>query len=96
MKINIKNIRNYILLGICGVLAVISIVLTIDVGTSGAQIAELTKKETLLTDEKNSLENQLVKTVSLGQLEVKGSELGFTKPTDIVYVTDAAPVANIP
>lgn len=96
MKLNIKNSRNYILLGVCGVLAIGSVILTIEVATSGAQIANLQSKELVLSDQKRQLEQELVKTISLGQLQEKSNELGFSKPTDTVYLSQVAPVANIP
>jgi len=105
MKRNTKNIikinlvskfRNYILIGICGVLAIASVIMTIEVSASGAQIAGLQKKETELSAQKRVLEGELTKTSSMSELSAKSIELGFTKPVDIVYLSQGLPVANIP
>lgn len=90
-----KN-KNYILLGICGLLAVFSVIITIGSATSGAQIASLQKKEGELSDQKRDLEGTLVKTLSVTELEAKSSVLGFVKPVNLVYLSEAAPVAKLP
>lgn len=105
MRINIKNtsktnlvsrFRNYFLLGFCGVLAIFSVVMTIEVSATGAQIAGLQKKEISLSAQKRLLEGELVKTSSLNELQSKSGELGFTKPEQMVYLSPGAAVANIP
>lgn len=88
--------KNYILLGICGFLAVLSVVVTIGSATSGAQISNFQKKESVLSDQKRELEGELVKTLSVSQLQVKSSEMGFSKPAELVYLSEAAPVAKLP
>lgn len=101
-KINISNknliskYRNYILLGLCGILAVISVITTIEVSVSGAQISGLQNKEAELSNEKRVLESQLVRNSSVTDLANQSSALGFVKPANIVYLSQSAPVANIP
>ncbi|HKC04647.1 MAG TPA: hypothetical protein VKC54_02140 [Patescibacteria group bacterium] len=88
--------RNFILLVVCGVLAISSVITTIGVSVSGAQISDLQKKEVILASEKRTLEGQLVKTSSVSELQTKSADLGFIKPSDIVYLSQSLPVANIP
>jgi cell division protein FtsB len=96
-KINlIGKFRNYILLGVCGVLAISSVIMTIDVSATGAQISALQKKEEILLSENRVLEGELTKTSSVSGLQEKSAELGFVKPTETVYLSGVAPVANIP
>lgn len=87
--------RNFILLGICGILAISSVITTIGVSVSGAQISDLQKKELQLSSEKRALEGQLVKTSSVSELQAKSGEMGFVKPVDAVYLSAGLPVANI-
>lgn len=91
-----KSAKNYILITICGVLAAISVFLTIETATSGAEVANLDKSVATLANQKRILEENLVKSVSLSQLSEKSAELGFVKPENLVYVSDVAPVANLP
>lgn len=102
MKINFKqnsligSHRNYILLGICGLLAIVNVIMTINSSATGVQISDLQKKESVLSDEKRTLQDELVKTLSVGQLQEKSLELGFAKPADVIYLSQSAPVAKLP
>lgn len=91
----IGKYKNFILLGICGILAVISVITTIGVSVSGAQVSDLQKKEAQLSSEKRVLEGALVKTSSVSELQAKSGEMGFVKPVDAVYLSQSLPVANI-
>ncbi|HTK03924.1 MAG TPA: hypothetical protein VL401_04145 [Alphaproteobacteria bacterium] len=86
-----KTYKNYILITICGILAAISVFLTIEAATSGAEIANLDKTAKELTDQKRILEESLVKGISMSQLTEKSAELGFVKPENLVYVSNSAP-----
>ena len=95
-KVSLKSVKNYILVTVCGILAVTSVFLTIETTTSGAEIAKLDKTAIELTNQKRNLEESLVKGVSMSQLVEKSAELGFVKPENMVYVSSVAPVANLP
>lgn len=84
-----KKFKNYILITVCGILAVISVFLTIETSTSGAEVASLDKIATELTNQKRNLEESLVKGISMSRLEEKSSELGFVKPENMVYISSA-------
>jgi hypothetical protein len=70
--------------------------MTIDSVTTGVQISDLQKKELILAETKRSLQDDLVKSLSLGQLQDKSSELGFVKPVEEIYLSELAPVAKLP
>lgn len=88
--------RNFILLGICGILAIFSVVTTIGISVSGVQISDLQKKEVQLISERRVLEGQLVKTSSVSALRTKSADLGFVKPAETVYLSQGIPVAKLP
>ena len=90
------NIKKYILIGLFGVLAISSVIMTVVSATSGAEISKLQKEETNLTDDKRYLENMLVKTLSMSQLQEKSGSLGFIKPINLIYVTQPEAVAKLP
>lgn len=92
----IEKYKNFILMGICGILAISSVITTIGVSVSGSQISDLQKKEAQLVSEKRVLEAQLVKTSSLSQLQTKSTDLGFVKPAEMVYLPQSLPVAKLP
>jgi hypothetical protein len=96
-----KTLRNYILIGICAVLAISSILITIETATVGLEMAKIEKTQNLLSNQKRDLQETLVRTLSITELQQKGIELGFLKAMDLVYVANAenlsaAPVANLP
>ena len=101
-KTSVKSVKNYILITLCGILVAISVFLTIETATSGAEVASLDKTVVELTNEKRTLEEDLVKGISRHELQEKSTELGFFKPETLVYVSNAenttavAPVANLP
>lgn len=90
------SIKKYILIGLFGALAASSVIMTVVSATSGAEISKLQKEEAGLTDEKRYLENMLVKTLSMNQLQEKSGSLGFGKPVNLIYVTQPEAVAKLP
>ena len=91
-----KNIRKYVLIGVCVVLAVSSVFMTVETATSGVEVSNLQKEEAMLSNQKRLLEDNLVKTMSITKLETESGELGFVKPGNLVYVTPAESVAKLP
>lgn len=88
--------KRYILIGVCGVLAVSSIFMTVETTTSGVEVSNLQKQEVQLSDQNRYLEDTLVKTLSINELEQKSGEMGFVKPETLVYVAPSQPVAKLP
>ncbi|MFI5241089.1 MAG: hypothetical protein ACHQUA_01510 [Microgenomates group bacterium] len=75
--------------------AVSSVFLTIESVTSGAEVSSLEQKESALLAQKRELDEDLVKAVSISDLEEKGQELGYTKASNIIYLGQNANVANL-
>lgn len=95
-EFSVKNTKNYILLGICGILATTSILLTIQTATSGVEISKIETKEQQLLATKKDLEESLIKTLSMNELQEKSGDLGFTKPSNLVYISSNESVAKLP
>lgn len=92
----LKNIKNYVLITFCGLLAAVSVFLTIETATSGAEVAKLDKTVINLSNQKRILEENLVKGISMSELQEKSSELGFIKPAKLVYISGIPSVAKLP
>ncbi len=101
-NVSIKSFKNYILIVVFGILVVSSVLITIDTAATGAEVANLQKTESKLTDQKRVLEESLVKGVSMAELQQKSIELGFVQPANLVYVSNSqdmsaiTPVAVLP
>jgi hypothetical protein len=93
---SIKNFRIHILGVVCGLLAIVSIFMTIESATSGAEVANIQKQEIALLDQKEELQNTLVQNLSTNSLQDKGNQLGFTKVDNLVYVSGGETVARLP
>jgi len=93
---NLKNFKGYFLGGICAVLAVLSIFMTIESATCGTEMSEIQKKEASLMSQQQDLQEELVENLSVNSLQEKSSELGFTKVSNLVYVAESVPMARLP
>jgi len=88
--------KNQVLTGVCAVLIVLTVIVTVSSATTGVEMSRLEKEELALTNERRNLQEAFVKTLSTHDLDAKSSGLGFTKPADIVYISGLPPVANLP
>ena len=95
-EFNIKNLKVYLLSGVCCMLAIVSIFMTIESATSGGQIASLQKQETQLLAQQQDLQEALVQGLSIASLQDKSAELGFVQVNNLVYVSDGTSVARLP
>jgi hypothetical protein len=93
---NKLNIKKFSLIGIAGILAISSIFMTVETATSGMEVSDLRNKEMILASEKRTLEDTLAKSLSVSSLEEKSTEMGYTKPTEMVYVSEPKSVAKLP
>lgn len=91
-----KKSKKYILISFLGALAASSILMTIVTATSGVEVANFQKEEAKLSDQKRYLENVLVKTLSMNELQEKGDSLGYGRPSNLVYVAPPEAVAKLP
>jgi hypothetical protein len=96
IEFKVKNLKFYILSGICGVLIILNIFSTIDSSASGSEISALQKKAANLLNQRRELEQNLVTTLSVNKLQEQSTELGFIKLSTLVYVADTKPVAKLP
>jgi hypothetical protein len=96
INFNLKSFKVYFLGGICAVLAVLSIFMTIESATSGTEVSEIQKKEALLMTQQQDLQEALVESLSVNSLQEKSNELGFAKINNLVYVAESVPVARLP
>lgn len=58
----------------------------VDQAGKGAEIAHMEKEIKTLTEAKNNISEQILLTASSDKIELKASDLGFVKPTAILYV----------
>jgi hypothetical protein len=71
------------------------VLLNIHTATMGAKLSHLETKEEELIKQKHDLEDQVVRTSSLSKISEKAEELGFSNPSDVVYLTAEDPVAKL-
>jgi hypothetical protein len=81
---------------IVALFVIATVFFTIEVSTLGAQLAELEREETNLIKEKQDLSNQLVNSSSLSEMGEKAEDLGFKKPSEVIYISEKEAVAKLP
>lgn len=80
-----------------GVLAASSVLMTVVAATSSVEVASLREKEKMLLTEKRNMENVLADSYSVSDLEVKSGTMGYSKPSNLVYISGSEEVAiNLP
>ncbi len=70
-----------------------TVLLTIQTATSGARIANLENKQEEYAKENRELNDRLIRMSSLTKISEEADEMGFVKPSDILYLTTAEDVA---
>jgi hypothetical protein len=78
--------KKYIAIVIGVIFMITSVFVAIEASASGAQMRLLEDEETTLSRQKSELEGSLVKGMSSTEAEGKSLELGFVKPTDLIYL----------
>lgn len=92
-----KNLTKYVLFAVLGVLVVSSVFMTVETATSSVKVSDLREIGNELSLEKRNLESTLAKSLSMSDLEKKGSELGYVKPAGMVYISgNVEAVAKLP
>lgn len=81
---------------IVGIFLVATVFFTIETATKGAELTRLTLEEKNLLEENRSLSSRLVQVSSLTNLEERAENMGFTKPTKVIYVLEEIQVAKVP
>lgn len=96
-KIKYFNAKHAVLFVVGCVLAASSILMTVVAATSSIEIASLREKEKTLLADKRTMENTLAGSLSVSDLEIKGGEMGYSKPLNLVYISGSEEVAiNLP
>ena len=70
--------------------------LTVETATSGAVLAKLESREASLAQENADLKDAVVRASSLNGVEKKSVEMGFIKPSKILYINGSEEVAKLP
>lgn len=97
MSLRKNNMKKQNLLWVfLSLLVTANVYLGINYATSGVEISHLEDQEKSMNDEKSSLSEQLLRSASLKQVEYKAVEMGFGKPTSILYLNGEESVAKLP
>jgi hypothetical protein len=96
MRKNIKSTKKILAWTLGCIVLALFVFLTIETATSGATLANLEKKETAFAQENADLQDAIVRASSLNGFEKRSLELGFVKPTKILYITTTEEVAKLP
>jgi len=89
-----RNKKLYISWFVFGLVFLLTIFFTIQTATSGAEFAEVESVKNNLITENKLLEGDVIKLSSLKNLEENAQELGFLKPSNIIYISDGYDVAK--
>lgn len=85
-----------VLVSILTMFVVATVFFAIEASTLGAKLAQLENEEANLIKERQEFSNQLVNSSSLSIMSEKAEELGFKKPSDVIYVSEKEAVAKLP
>lgn len=75
-------------------LVISSLFLTIETVATGSDLVGLQKQSDQLLSQQRELKSYLVSELSLSGLETKSIELGFVKPSNLLYIKDNESVAS--
>jgi len=92
----IKKYKELIFTSFLIVLVVANVVFTVSVSASGAELTSIEKAQNVLLSKNQELKDKITEVSSLSIIGEKAESLGFSKPEDIVYVQEVAPVAKLP
>lgn len=96
-KSNIKRLREYVLLFVLVILVVANVFYTISGASNGAELTYVEAKVRELSFNNQSYQDKIMDNSSLKVVSEKAEELGFTKPSDIVYIAgESAVTAKLP
>ena len=81
---------------VIAVFVAFSIYATIQLLVSGAKLADLRRRSSSLAKENEELRVALVSTTSLTELDKVSTDMGFSKPANILYIEGEETVAKLP
>lgn len=95
--LNIKRSKEFVLLFVLVLLVVANVFYTIGASSNGAELTYVEGKVKELSLNNQSYQDKIMDNSSLQGISVKAEELGFTKPSDIVYIAgESAVTAKLP
>jgi hypothetical protein len=95
-KNNLNKISKTVLWAILLICAAITVFFAVEQATRGSEIALLEKEKIVLDNQKRELTDKLVQSSSLNGAEKKAEELGFAKPSNLIYISEKEAVAKLP
>ena len=81
---------------ILAIFVIATVFFAIEASTLGAHLAKLENEEVMLIKEKQEYSNQLINSSSLSGMGEKAEELGFKKPSNVIYISEKEAVAKLP
>ncbi len=85
-----------VLLPILTLFVIATVFFAIEASTLGAHLAKLENEERILNKEKQEYSNQLINSSSLSGMGEKAEQLGFKKPSNVIYISEKEAVAKLP
>lgn len=94
-KKKLRVTKGTISLIVFGVLLAVQIFFTIQASSMGAELSVLEHQSMELTRKNQELKQALVNKSSLSQVQEKAEEIGYIKPSNVLFVKQDAPVAQL-
>jgi hypothetical protein len=97
LDLNWKQYANKRMFGwvVLAVLVIVQVFFTIQTSAMGAELSLYEHKSIELTKENQELKTALVSQSSLSETQEKAQELGYARPSTIVFVKENAPVTAL-
>jgi hypothetical protein len=73
-----------------------TILTTIQTVTMGATLAGLEEENAKLVEENEKINEKLFQSTSLTKISKEAEDLGYIKPSSIIYINSEVPVAKLP
>ena len=83
-------IKKYLLIIAIVLFMVSSVYVAIEASATGAEMRSLEERQPMLESAKSELEATLVRGMSGAEMDSKSASLGFTKPTELIYLNGDA------
>ncbi len=85
-----------VLFPILAIFVIATVFFAIEASTLGAHLAKLENEEVILIKEQQEYSNQLINSSSLSGMGEKAEQLGFSKPSEVIYISEKEAVAKLP
>ena len=78
------------------IFVIATVFFAIEASTLGAHLAKLENEEVILIKKQQEYSNQLINSSSLSGMGEKAEQLGFSKPSEVIYISEKEAVAKLP